>query len=193
MRAVAQIMLGLQDQDLELGHWIKERSATLATVTIAQPFNEPVPEALEIPVCSRTSSGSLCPRSISRESFQAEERMRFSQSRRPDPSHRHRLQIIKSTINLLSAAGIERPIGEAGYDSYSPATPSINTRAQVSQFLQGRASSCTTLLRRPTCSISTSTTSPCFMKSGGSRLAPTPPQVPVTITSPGARGTIVEQ
>ena len=34
-------------------------------------------------------------------------------------------------------------------------------------------------------SISTSTTSPGFIHNGGVRLAPTPPGVPVTITSPG--------
>ena len=34
--------------------------------------------------------------------------------------------------------------------------------------------------------ISTSATSPAFMKTGGSRLNPTPPGVPVAITSPGS-------
>src|SRR6185436_661196 len=42
-----------------------------------------------------------------------------------------------------------------------------------------------TLRSRPTLLISTSQTSPGFMNSGGLRAAPTPPGVPVTITSPG--------
>ena len=37
--------------------------------------------------------------------------------------------------------------------------------------------------------ISTSTVSPTRIHKGGMRLAPTPPGVPVTMTSPGASGT----
>jgi transcriptional regulator GlxA family with amidase domain len=44
----------------------------------------------------------------------------------------------------------------------------------------------------PTRSISISTTSPAFIHSGGVRLAPTPPGVPVTITSPGSSGATVD-
>jgi hypothetical protein len=42
----------------------------------------------------------------------------------------------------------------------------------------------------PTLSTSTSTTSPGFIQTGGSRRAPTPPGVPLTITSPGAAGVL---
>ena len=42
--------------------------------------------------------------------------------------------------------------------------------------------------RTPTASTSISTISPSFMKTGGLRFAPTPPGVPVTITSPGLSG-----
>ena len=45
---------------------------------------------------------------------------------------------------------------------------------------------------RPTPVISTSTVSPGNMNSGGVRAAPTPPGVPVTITSPGSSGAKVE-
>jgi hypothetical protein len=44
----------------------------------------------------------------------------------------------------------------------------------------------------PTLSISTSTVSPGFIQTGGLRRAPTPPGVPVTITSPGSRVVKVE-
>ncbi|MGY3420517.1 hypothetical protein ACVWZW_000992 [Bradyrhizobium sp. F1.13.4] len=40
--------------------------------------------------------------------------------------------------------------------------------------------------------ISTSTVSPGRIHRGGLRLAPTPPGVPVTMTSPGTSGQIVE-
>ena len=42
-------------------------------------------------------------------------------------------------------------------------------------------------------SISTSTVSPGFSQSGGVRFAPTPPGVPVAITSPGSSLVKVEQ
>jgi len=44
----------------------------------------------------------------------------------------------------------------------------------------------------PTLLISTSTVSPGFIHTGGLRRAPTPPGVPVTITSPGSSGVKVE-
>lgn len=40
--------------------------------------------------------------------------------------------------------------------------------------------------------ISTSTVSPGRIHNGGVRFAPTPPGVPVTMTSPGTSGQIVE-
>ena len=49
------------------------------------------------------------------------------------------------------------------------------------------------LRKQPMRVTSTSTTSPSFMKTGGVRFAPTPPGVPVTMTSPGASGRKVEQ
>ncbi|MEY4681922.1 MAG: hypothetical protein RLZZ276_3571, partial [Pseudomonadota bacterium] len=52
--------------------------------------------------------------------------------------------------------------------------------------------SLTTLRSVPTPVISISATSPGFMNSGGVRAAPTPPGVPVTITSPPSSGTKVE-
>ena len=47
--------------------------------------------------------------------------------------------------------------------------------------------------RVPTDEISTSTTSPGFMNSGGVRLTPTPPGVPEMMTSPAESGVNVEQ
>jgi hypothetical protein len=49
------------------------------------------------------------------------------------------------------------------------------------------------LRNTPTPEMSTSTTSPAFIHSGGVRPAPTPPGVPVTITSPGSSRAHVEQ
>src|SRR5258708_2486141 len=48
------------------------------------------------------------------------------------------------------------------------------------------------LLSTPTLSTSISTVSPGFIQTGGVRLAPTPPGVPVTITSPAASGVKAE-
>jgi hypothetical protein len=48
------------------------------------------------------------------------------------------------------------------------------------------------LRKQPMRVTSTSTTSPSFMKTGGVRFAPTPPGVPVTMTSPGASGRKVD-
>ncbi len=53
-------------------------------------------------------------------------------------------------------------------------------------------SSAMVLRSTPMASTSTSTTSPGFMNTGGLRLLPTPPGVPVTITSPGNSGTKLE-
>src|SRR6266478_2753059 len=47
--------------------------------------------------------------------------------------------------------------------------------------------SCTGLVRTPSPSISTAKISPGCMKTGGLRAAPTPPGVPVMITSPRSR------
>src|ERR1019366_3357177 len=55
------------------------------------------------------------------------------------------------------------------------------------------ASSTTRLVSWPTFSISTTISSPDFIQSGGSRRAPTPPGVPVTITSPGRSSVQSEQ
>jgi hypothetical protein len=65
-----------------------------------------------------------------------------------------------------------------------------------SKVVEGPAfqvTSATTWLRStPTPLTSTSMTSPGFIHSGGLRLAPTPPGVPLTMTSPGSSGQIVE-
>ncbi len=60
-------------------------------------------------------------------------------------------------------------------------------------FVTPLQSSAIVLRRQPMRSTSTSTTSPGFMNIGGLRRAPTPPGVPVTITSPDSSGTKVEQ
>lgn len=54
----------------------------------------------------------------------------------------------------------------------------------VSSFMFAQ-SSAMVFLSTPTLSISISTVSPGFIHKGGVRLAPTPPGVPVTMTSPG--------
>ena len=54
-------------------------------------------------------------------------------------------------------------------------------------------SATTGLVNVPTVPIDTSTVSPAFMYSGGVRLSPTPPGVPVAITSPGSSVVKVEQ
>jgi hypothetical protein len=54
------------------------------------------------------------------------------------------------------------------------------------------SSSATTLRNRPIPSASTSTTSPGFSQIGGSKRAPAPVGVPVTITSPGTSVANVE-
>jgi len=56
-----------------------------------------------------------------------------------------------------------------------------------------RYSSITGLLRIPSFSISTSTTSPAFRKIGGLRVKPTPAGVPVAITSPATRSKISDE
>jgi hypothetical protein len=68
---------------------------------------------------------------------------------------------------------------------------SENAQARVRTRLVGhpaQASSTMVFFSRPTPAISTSTTSPAFIHTGGSRLAPTPPGVPVRIRSPGDSG-----
>ena len=54
-------------------------------------------------------------------------------------------------------------------------------------------STATVLRRTPMRSTSISTTSPSFIHTGGSRRAPTPPGVPVTITSPARSGAIADR
>ena len=46
--SIAEVVLGLQDQDLEHGNRIKRRPATLAAVTVTKPLDQPRPEILEI-------------------------------------------------------------------------------------------------------------------------------------------------
>lgn len=57
----------------------------------------------------------------------------------------------------------------------------------------GCYSAITGLRSTPIPETSTSTVSPGFMNSGGLRFSPTPPGVPVRMTSPGISGRIVEQ
>jgi hypothetical protein len=45
---IGQVVLGLQDQDLEHGHRIERRPATLAAIAVSQPFDQPGPEIIEI-------------------------------------------------------------------------------------------------------------------------------------------------
>jgi len=78
--------------------------------------------------------------------------------------------------------GARRDRPGAGFCAVSPPVP---PRVQVS--------SATGFRSRPTPSISTSTVSPGFSHKGGVRLAPTPPGVPVAITSPGSSRVKVEQ
>ena len=63
-------------------------------------------------------------------------------------------------------------------------TGTKNNGSQAFSGLQA-ASSWTGLDNTPIPSISTSNTSPCFIQTGGLRAAPTPPGVPMMITSPG--------
>ena len=84
----------------------------------------------------------------------------------------------------LATRGLRRSssrVQEAG----AAGTASLLVRRQA-------ASSATGLRSTPTRSTSTSTMSPCFIQSGGVRFAPTPPGVPVTITSPGRSGATVD-
>ena len=64
-------------------------------------------------------------------------------------------------------------------------TGTKNNGSQAFDGLQA-ASSWTGLDNTPIPSISTSNTSPCFIQTGGFRAAPTPPGVPMMITSPGS-------
>ena len=61
------------------------------------------------------------------------------------------------------------------------------------RFLSKAASSAIPLRSRPMPVISTSTLSPGLSQRGGCRFAPTPPGVPVAITSPGTSGVKSEQ
>src|SRR5689334_19376860 len=70
-------------------------------------------------------------------------------------------------------------------------TPLTNQSANTHIFCI--CQSCSILFfRTPTLSISISTVSPGFIQTGGVRREPTPPGVPVTITSPGASGVNAE-
>jgi len=64
----------------------------------------------------------------------------------------------------------------------------MGARAGEVAEMMDQASSTMVFFKRPTPVISTSTTSPAFIHTGGSRLAPTPPGVPVRIRSPGDSG-----
>lgn len=70
--------------------------------------------------------------------------------------------------------------------------PSLRERMNGASDRQA-ASSVTGFRRQPIFEISTSTVSPGRSHSGGLRLAPTPPGVPVTMTSPGRSGRMAEQ
>ena len=45
---IGQVVLGLQDQDLEHGHWIEWRPAALAAIAVTKPLDQPGPEILKI-------------------------------------------------------------------------------------------------------------------------------------------------
>ena len=45
---IRQVVLRLQDQRLEHHHRIERRPATLGTIAVAQPFNQPGAEILEV-------------------------------------------------------------------------------------------------------------------------------------------------
>jgi hypothetical protein len=74
------------------------------------------------------------------------------------------------------------PAPRASWVAFRSPTASHRPRANRAPY----ASSAMPLRKSPIRSISTSTTSPGFIQSGGVRLDPTPPGVPVTITSPGS-------
>ncbi len=73
-----------------------------------------------------------------------------------------------------------------------PAGPVVGADHHVPERLDHFSSS-TTLRSTPMPLISTSATSPGFIHKGGLRFAPTPPGVPLTITSPGSSGNTVER
>src|SRR5690606_21466063 len=96
-------------------------------------------------------------------------------------------------VRLGGRVGREHAGAETGGKPRQDQLSSSHGYPPPSPYLCGRYDCATMGLRStPMPSISTSTTSPGFMKRGGLRLQPTPAGVPVTITSPGISVKMVE-